>query len=577
MKILYVKHNSERSKSYQIRTIIFEESGIKYVKKQAMCREAIPHLKKMKENYESLLNSIINPRVKLAKILKETEDSLVFEFIEGVSLDSKLDDALDISENLTKNVFEEYKTILFNSFKTEVFNSETMVNNELIDTFGDIDYSRFDGQKCFATVSNVDLILSNIILQDEDIYIIDYEWMYNISLPIEFVIFRTSSIKNIKFLEDNEFNLIYRMMDNYFIKKLVADESSFFFYNEKYKKTATSLDDFAKRVDVQKERIALMEGSIGWRALKFVRKGIFFLKKYLVKVKKSYSYILRQREQKKDIASDTNGKIKEHIQNSEKKYDKLCIFSHFDKDGIVDEYVFSYISSLNNMGVDIVFVSTANTIAPKYLNRLKRYCRDIVCKENIGYDFGAWATGFNLLEKEIENYEQVIICNDSVYAPLFDLGEMFSAMNDKNIDFWGITDSHEIQLHIQSYFICFNKNIVKNEQFRKFWKNYKVYKVKRNIIENYEVKLTSILESKGFSFDVYCPSNELSDSKEPLNSTHSLWDKLIEQRRCPIIKIELLRDNPLGLDISNWSGILNTKTRYNTSLIDNHLKRIKSN
>ena len=50
MKVLYVKNGNERSKEFQLKTVIYEENGQKFVKKQALCNEAIPHLKKMKVN-----------------------------------------------------------------------------------------------------------------------------------------------------------------------------------------------------------------------------------------------------------------------------------------------------------------------------------------------------------------------------------------------------------------------------------------------------------------------------------------------------------------------------------------------
>jgi len=87
MKILYVKINSERAKKFQLKTIIYETNGQKFVKKQAMHPDAIAHLKKMKQSYVNLTKSITNKQLKLAKIIDEDHDSLTFEFIEGISLE----------------------------------------------------------------------------------------------------------------------------------------------------------------------------------------------------------------------------------------------------------------------------------------------------------------------------------------------------------------------------------------------------------------------------------------------------------------------------------------------------------
>ena len=75
MKILYVKNNSERAKEFQLKTIIYEEDGKKYVKKESLPAEATPHLKRMKESYEKLSKSTLNPNIEFAKIIDEDENS----------------------------------------------------------------------------------------------------------------------------------------------------------------------------------------------------------------------------------------------------------------------------------------------------------------------------------------------------------------------------------------------------------------------------------------------------------------------------------------------------------------------
>jgi len=67
MRVLYVKTNSEREKRFQLQTVIYEESGRKFVKKRALCKEAVPHLMSMQQKYEKLSASIINPNIRLAR------------------------------------------------------------------------------------------------------------------------------------------------------------------------------------------------------------------------------------------------------------------------------------------------------------------------------------------------------------------------------------------------------------------------------------------------------------------------------------------------------------------------------
>ena len=204
MKILYVKNNSERAKEFQLKTVIFELNGQKFVKKQALCSEAIPHLKKMKESFEKLTASIINQKIKLAKIVDESEDSLTFEFIDGISLEKKF------NETQNKNIIiDEYLTLVRSGFKTTSFDSTSMVTDTFINVFGNQDYSELDGELCFSGIANIDLIFSNIILKDDSIYLIDYEWVFNINVPIEYVVFRALHDENTLY-QRMESNLLTR-------------------------------------------------------------------------------------------------------------------------------------------------------------------------------------------------------------------------------------------------------------------------------------------------------------------------------------------------------------------------------
>jgi len=56
MKILYIKSNSNRNKRYQIETIIFEENGKKFVKKRALHKESLAHIKRFLQSYKKLFS-----------------------------------------------------------------------------------------------------------------------------------------------------------------------------------------------------------------------------------------------------------------------------------------------------------------------------------------------------------------------------------------------------------------------------------------------------------------------------------------------------------------------------------------
>lgn len=571
MKILHVKSNNERNKEFQLRTIIFETQGKRFVKKEAISKEAIPHLKRMKENCKELEKSILNPKLKLAQIVGETKNSLVFEYIEGVSYQTKYFESLKSSEKEAENILKNYIDLLYNSFSTVKFDNQN--NNSLNKTFGDLDFSFFKGEVCFEGVSNIDLILSNLIIKEDEVYIIDYEWVYPFSLPINFSLFRAFELLNVRdiggLIKYNEVK--YRLLDDNFVKQNVVKNNSFHIFSSFYEKQRLEVENEKKQLLFHINRI---ESSRLWRYGNIFRKVIHKFKVIKVFSKGLVPYISNKMKERIEKPNKYNGKVIKKVDIGVKEYDTICFFSHFDKDGIVDDYVYNYLKSLYEVGIDIVFISTAKIENDVYIERLKKYCRNIIVKENIGYDFGAWKTGIDYLSAELEQYKSMIICNDSVYGPLFNLNNMIESMKNKEVDFWGVTDSLEIKHHLQSYFIYFDEKVIKSNTFKLFWQEYKVYKVKRNIIKNYEVELSYLLTKEGFKFNSYCPSMDISPH-EKVNISHFFWKELILKRKNPFLKIELIRDNPMNVDISDVEHVLNHFTSFNIGLMKQHINRLR--
>ena len=252
MKILYVKNNSERAKAYQLRTIIYEDEGIRYVKKTAACKEAIPHLMRMKENYDSLKDSIINPKIKLAKIIDDNEESLTFEFIDGESFQKKLQRVVSNGKD-PKSLINEYAKLIKDGFKTKLFESSNMVTEDFKKLFGNLKYDELDGEICFNAPSNIDFLFSNLIQSGDEIYLIDYEWVFNFSIPIDYTLFRSILYTELLHNNNDYDKPLYRKMENSLMGEIFLN--SFQIYRENYLKNIYKFEDIAK----QKEKDTLLK------------------------------------------------------------------------------------------------------------------------------------------------------------------------------------------------------------------------------------------------------------------------------------------------------------------------------
>jgi len=252
--------------------------------------------------------------------------------------------------------------------------------------------------------------------------------------------------------------------------------------------------------------------------------------------------------------------------NATQKKQRVCIFSHFDRRGIIDEYVIYYLTQLSKIS-DIVFISTADNMENGELNKIHHLCLTTVVKENIGYDFGAWKTGLALLGNTIDNYEQLILCNDSVFGPFYDLSFIFEQMDIQGFDVWAMTDNLQITPHLQSYFCVYNSQAFNHPIFKSFWQNFKIYTNKYKLIEMNEIKFSEQLLNSTLSVGSYCPSEKLGY----VNTSHYYWKELIMNYHYPFLKKELIRDNPMQLDISGWETCIRSISDYDTNLIHKHL------
>ena len=266
MKILYVKSNNEREKKYQLQTIIFEENGGKFVKKKALCKEAIPHLMQMRENYNTLMASIIDPNIHLAKIIKIESDSLVFEFIDGVSMEQKILSALKSGDQkMVDREIDSYIELLKTGFETCITTPQSVVTSDGKQIFEDLDFAKFGDTLCFDQLSNIDLIFSNIIYQDNTVYVIDYEWVLEGSVPINYALFRAfrslydmDKLQVDKYFTDSEFTL-FNAMEKRLIFFEITSANSFYQFRENFDKIRTNL--YLKKSELEEE-VASLENDV---------------------------------------------------------------------------------------------------------------------------------------------------------------------------------------------------------------------------------------------------------------------------------------------------------------------------
>jgi lipopolysaccharide biosynthesis protein len=247
------------------------------------------------------------------------------------------------------------------------------------------------------------------------------------------------------------------------------------------------------------------------------------------------------------------------------KTKRITIFAHYDKDNIVDDYVIFYLEGLKKVCDEIIFVSDCN-LTSEQTNKISHLCSNIIFERHGEYDFGSYKRGIISIENRLNEFDELLIANDSCYL-VNSLEPVFEQMNQKNCDFWGLTQSKERNdiYYVGSYFINFKKNVFSSNVFLDFFKSITKLNSKDDIIGNYEVGLTRLLLKNRFNSESFIRKADVM----PLMS--SLSFKLIKNNGFPFIKIALLRDNPFGDGkVDKWKSYCN---KNEALTIEKHLKR----
>jgi len=263
---------------------------------------------------------------------------------------------------------------------------------------------------------------------------------------------------------------------------------------------------------------------------------------------------------------------------------RLVLFSHYDPDRLVDDHVVESVRSLHKTGSAVVFITS--TQKKDQLDKIAPYCVSSLIKNNVGRDYGSWYLGIKQHAKEFRRYQSVVWMNDSTYFPLFDPREMFASMEGGQCDFWGIVDSHFSRWHIMSWFWSFERRLVESEWFDWYLREYRAAYSKWDQIRNYEMLIPLAFKERGYKAKSYVTADEVSHyvlntrprhryfmTRKDFTMTHIFWDVIVEKFRCPALKVELVRDNPLKIDLTRLPDVLKA-TEYDVNLIRNHLRRV---
>ena len=219
---------------------------------------------------------------------------------------------------------------------------------------------------------------------------------------------------------------------------------------------------------------------------------------------------------------------------------RIVLFAHWDPECLIDPYVIHYLGELKKIA-DITFYSDCD-LPQTELAKIESLCVALGAGRHGAYDFGSYRKAYQSVADRLEHYDELILANDSCYGPFMPLRDVFEKMESHNYDYWGLTEYASPSFgdfkHLQSYFVVMKRQVFLHDYFRLFMEGVKVELEKRDVILNYEVGLSQVLEEQGFK------RGSLMGFDERNVSYNGDTLRLVAAGTFPFIKREMLACNP---------------------------------
>lgn len=211
---------------------------------------------------------------------------------------------------------------------------------------------------------------------------------------------------------------------------------------------------------------------------------------------------------------------------------RLGIFLFYDAGGKVSDHVVYLLAKFAEHLDHLIVVSNGPILASDEA-RLAPYADKIILRRNTGFDVGGYIDGIMSVGfDQLSDYDELILFNYTVFGPIFDLAEMFSAMAQKDVDFWGVTEFRDDNKEfLQSYFLATRKSLHSSPEFRDYWLNMPAIEAVDDSVKFHEFRFTPHFMDLGFRKGVYIENEESWRGNTTLLDLPGLLDK-----RLPIVK-----------------------------------------
>lgn len=233
--------------------------------------------------------------------------------------------------------------------------------------------------------------------------------------------------------------------------------------------------------------------------------------------------------------------------DQKERVNRLVIYFFYDADGIVDRYVPYMLEDVSRNCTEL-FVVCNGKLTPEGRVTFQKFTPNVLVRENVGFDVWAYKEALEHYGWEkLEEFDEVVMMNYTIMGPLYPFAEMFKEMDQRDVDFWGITKHHGFDFdpfgtipcgyipeHIQSSFICVRNAMLCSLEFHAYWEKMPQVNSYGEAVGKHEAIFTKKFEDFGFKSDVYINTDDLKKYTHYPLMIDAI--ELIKNRKCPVFK-----------------------------------------
>ncbi len=216
---------------------------------------------------------------------------------------------------------------------------------------------------------------------------------------------------------------------------------------------------------------------------------------------------------------------------------RLGIYIFNDKDGIVDNYISYFLDSFTHYFQEFLIICNGG-LSENGKRIFEKYTHHILIRENTGgetwnYKEGIKYFGWNTLK----HFEEIVLLDDTFMGPVGSFDTMFSDMERKKVDFWGLfrnypANGYPIMKYIQTCFFAFRYQMIQSKEFQDYWEQLPDSEMQQQVPYPFGNTFTNYFEQLGFQWDVYIDTSDME--KHHYAPVLVFPAELISEKRCPV-------------------------------------------